>query len=134
MVRSIYTAEGRLAFDEVSKRYRSDLEFQQTVNRYIGDYERILADGDRRAMLKTITAPTLVVHGEADPLVPLAAGKDTAANIPGARLMTIPAPAVAPCRTRISQRCSMRVAKAQPSEESANRASVTSTTRRGFAG
>ena len=48
MVRSIYTAEGRLAFDEVSRRYRSDLEFQQTINRYIGDYERILADGDRR--------------------------------------------------------------------------------------
>lgn len=48
MVRSIYTAEGRAAFDEVSRRYRSDLDFQQTVNRYLGDYERILTDSDRR--------------------------------------------------------------------------------------
>ncbi len=48
MVRSIYTAEGRVAFDEVSRRFRSDLDFQQTVNRYLADYERILADSDRR--------------------------------------------------------------------------------------
>jgi pimeloyl-ACP methyl ester carboxylesterase len=34
--------------------------------------------------------PTLVIHGEDDPLVPLAGGKDTADNIPGARLLTIP--------------------------------------------
>lgn len=50
----------------------------------------IIADGDRRKRLATITAPTLVIHGEADPLVPLAGGRDTAANIPGARLKTIP--------------------------------------------
>ena len=50
----------------------------------------IVADGDRRPMLKSITAPTLVIHGEADPLVPLAGGRDTAEHIPGARLMTIP--------------------------------------------
>ena len=48
MVRSIYTIEGRNAFDEVSRRYRSDLEFQQTVNRYLADYERILIESDRR--------------------------------------------------------------------------------------
>ena len=50
----------------------------------------IVADGDRRAMLKGIKAPTLVVHGEADPLVPLPGGRDTAENIAGARLKTIP--------------------------------------------
>lgn len=50
----------------------------------------ILADGDRRAMLAGITAPTLVLHGEADPLVPVEGGRDTAACIPGARLRTIP--------------------------------------------
>jgi pimeloyl-ACP methyl ester carboxylesterase len=49
----------------------------------------IIADGDRRAMLKTITAPTVVIHGVADPLVPVAGGRDTAANIPGARLIEI---------------------------------------------
>jgi len=50
----------------------------------------ILATGDRRPLLAGITAPTLVLHGADDPLVPIAAGVDTTANIPGARLEVIP--------------------------------------------
>lgn len=50
----------------------------------------IVADGDRRPMLKDIAVPTLVLHGEDDPLVPCEGGRDTAASIPGARLKTIP--------------------------------------------
>ena len=50
----------------------------------------IIADGDRRAMLKDIAVPTLVLHGEDDPLVPCEAGRDTAACIPGAKIRTIP--------------------------------------------
>ena len=50
----------------------------------------IVADGDRRERLKAVTAPTLVIHGEDDPLVPVEGGKDTAAAIPGAKLLTIP--------------------------------------------
>lgn len=50
----------------------------------------ILADGDRSAMVRGITVPTLVLHGEADPLVPCEGGRDTAARIPGARIRTIP--------------------------------------------
>ena len=34
--------------------------------------------------------PTLVVHGEDDPLVPVAGAHDTAAHIPGAKLHLIP--------------------------------------------
>jgi len=49
----------------------------------------ILASGDRRPSLARITAPTLVIHGRDDPLVPLAAGEDTARNIRGARLEVI---------------------------------------------
>ena len=33
--------------------------------------------------------PTLVLHGDRDPLVPLAAGRDIAANVPGAILRVI---------------------------------------------
>ena len=40
--------------------------------------------------LRGIRAPTLVLHGSHDPLVPLAGGEDTAANIPGARLRIVP--------------------------------------------
>jgi proline iminopeptidase len=49
----------------------------------------VIAAGDRRKLLHTITAPTLVIHGAADPLVPLAAGRDTAQHIPGAQLQVI---------------------------------------------
>jgi pimeloyl-ACP methyl ester carboxylesterase len=49
----------------------------------------VIASGDRRKLLGTIVAPTLVIHGAADPLVPTEAGRDTARNIPGASLMLI---------------------------------------------
>jgi pimeloyl-ACP methyl ester carboxylesterase len=50
----------------------------------------ILASGDRRPQLARITAPTLVIHGQEDPLLPPAAGIDTARHIRGARLELIP--------------------------------------------
>ncbi len=49
----------------------------------------ILASGDRRPLLARIAAPTLVIHGRDDPLIPLAAGEDTARSIVGARLEVI---------------------------------------------
>ena len=49
----------------------------------------IIASGDRRKLLHTIAVPTLVIHGADDPLVPIAAGRDTAQNIPGASLLVI---------------------------------------------
>ena len=49
----------------------------------------VIAAGDRRKQLRTIGAPTLVIHGADDPLVPLAAGRDTAQHIPGASLLVI---------------------------------------------
>jgi pimeloyl-ACP methyl ester carboxylesterase len=49
----------------------------------------IMAQGNRKPMLAAVTAPTLVIHGDADPVVPLEAGKDTVEAIPGARLQVI---------------------------------------------
>lgn len=46
----------------------------------------ILASGNRSEALGQIRVPTLVIHGTADPLLPFAAGEETAAVIPGARL------------------------------------------------
>ena len=51
----------------------------------------IIADGSRADRLPRIMAPTLVIHGAADRLVPLACGKDIAKRIPGARLEVIEA-------------------------------------------
>jgi pimeloyl-ACP methyl ester carboxylesterase len=50
----------------------------------------IIADGDRRTRLAKITAPTLVVHGEADPLVKVEGAHDTAQHISGAKLKLFP--------------------------------------------
>jgi pimeloyl-ACP methyl ester carboxylesterase len=49
----------------------------------------IAADGDRSGLLGSIGAPTHVIHGLADALVPVAAGRDLAARIPGATLDVI---------------------------------------------
>ena len=49
----------------------------------------IIADGDRSPRLARIKAPTQVIHGAADPLVPVAAGHDLARKIPGARIDVI---------------------------------------------
>jgi len=45
---------------------------------------------DRRAKLKTIRVPAVVIHGALDPLMPVEGGRDTAANIPGAEMRIIP--------------------------------------------
>lgn len=50
----------------------------------------IAASGDRRADLARIAVPTLVIHGAADPLVPPAAGRDTARRVRGAELLMVP--------------------------------------------
>ncbi|HYB64113.1 MAG TPA: alpha/beta fold hydrolase [Steroidobacteraceae bacterium] len=49
----------------------------------------VVASGDRRRLLRRIVAPTLVIHGTDDPLVPVEAGRDTARNVPGAKLVII---------------------------------------------
>ena len=69
---------------------RSDAARMSYPQGFTRQIAAILADGDRRAILKHITAPTLVIHGVDDPLVPVAGGRDTAANIAGARLLEIP--------------------------------------------
>ena len=52
-------------------------------------YAAILADGDRRARLAGVRAPTLVIHGDADPLVPKEGGRDVAHNIAGAKWLEL---------------------------------------------
>lgn len=50
----------------------------------------IVADGDRTPLLARITARTAVIHGIADPLVPLGAGEDLARRITGATADFVP--------------------------------------------
>jgi pimeloyl-ACP methyl ester carboxylesterase len=57
---------------------------------FMRQYAAILASPHRRAKLSGVTAPSVVIHGDADPLVPVEAGRDTAACLPGAELVVIP--------------------------------------------
>jgi hypothetical protein len=45
--RRLYTLQGQQAFDEIRKKYRADREFKQTVDRYIGEFERLLEEVSR---------------------------------------------------------------------------------------
>jgi pimeloyl-ACP methyl ester carboxylesterase len=49
----------------------------------------IIASGDRTDKLAQVKAPTLVIHGTSDPLVPIEHGRATAEAIPGARIVLI---------------------------------------------
>jgi pimeloyl-ACP methyl ester carboxylesterase len=49
----------------------------------------IIASGNRKRALRDVRVPTLVIHGTADPLIPVAAGHDLAAAIPGAQLLLV---------------------------------------------
>lgn len=49
----------------------------------------IIASGDRTRELRRITAPTLVIHGTADPLVHPSGGRATARAIKGAKLLNV---------------------------------------------
>jgi pimeloyl-ACP methyl ester carboxylesterase len=50
----------------------------------------IMKSGDRTAEVARITAPTLVIHGDRDPMVNPTGGRATAASIPGARHVAMP--------------------------------------------
>jgi pimeloyl-ACP methyl ester carboxylesterase len=78
--------------DEAQVRAQAESDFKRSFYPvgFQRQYAGVMASPDRRPKLKTITAPTVVIHGEADPLVPVEGGRDTAANIRGAVLKTYP--------------------------------------------
>jgi hypothetical protein len=45
--RRLYTLQGQAAFDEIRRKYRADREFKHTVDRYIGEFERLLEEVSR---------------------------------------------------------------------------------------
>ncbi|MFW9777759.1 MAG: alpha/beta fold hydrolase [Candidatus Heimdallarchaeota archaeon] len=49
----------------------------------------VITSGNRNELLKKVDIPTLIIHGEIDPLVPVEGGKETAAMIPNSKLLII---------------------------------------------
>jgi pimeloyl-ACP methyl ester carboxylesterase len=83
---------GSFPEDEALDRERAEQVFARGLNPpgVARQLAAILASGSRKAALRAVRVPTLVLHGDADPLVPLACGVDTAESIPGSRLVVIP--------------------------------------------
>jgi pimeloyl-ACP methyl ester carboxylesterase len=78
--------------DDDAIRERARATFDRGYNpRGVGrQLAAILASGDRTAELRKLRLPTLVIHGEDDPLIDVSGGKATAAAIPDAKLILIP--------------------------------------------
>lgn len=82
---------GSFPEDEALDRSRAERTYDRGLNPAgVGRQLRaILASGNRKARLRNVKAPTLVIHGTVDPLVHPMGGEDTAAAIPGAKLMMV---------------------------------------------
>ena len=46
--RRLYTLQGQQTFDEIRKKYQRDAKFRTAVDRYIGDFEKLLAEVNRK--------------------------------------------------------------------------------------
>ncbi len=82
---------GSFPQDEALDRSRAERTFERGLNPagVARQLRAILASGSRKERLASVKAPTLVIHGTVDPLVPPEGGKDTANSIPGAKLLMI---------------------------------------------
>lgn len=76
--------------DEVRARAQADFD-RAPLYPVAGERQTaaMLADGDRRALLARLDVPTVIVHGDVDPMVPVANAHDLAASIPGAELRIV---------------------------------------------
>jgi pimeloyl-ACP methyl ester carboxylesterase len=79
------------AFDEEQTRKAAELSYERGYDPAGAGRQlaAILAAGDRTAQLRTIKAPTVVIHGTKDRMVRPSGGRATAAAIPGSRLVMI---------------------------------------------
>jgi pimeloyl-ACP methyl ester carboxylesterase len=82
---------GSFPLDEARDRERAERTYARGLNPAgVGRQLRAtLASGSRKEKLRAVKTPTLVIHGTVDPLIRPEGGKDTAASIPGAKLMMI---------------------------------------------
>jgi pimeloyl-ACP methyl ester carboxylesterase len=81
-------AGGSPMFDEAVQRAVLALAFDRSYYPlgFVRQIAAIMASGSRRERLASVTAPTLVLHGSLDPLIPLEHGRATAEAVPGAVL------------------------------------------------
>jgi pimeloyl-ACP methyl ester carboxylesterase len=83
-------AGGERPFDEAAIRKLVRRDVARARNIAASENHGMVADGEvSRKPLSSIAVPTLVIHGTADPMFPAEHGQALAAEIPGARLLTL---------------------------------------------
>ncbi len=75
--------------DEVRSVARRSFERNPDKSGFLRQLAAVVRSGSRYKQLRTVEAPTAVIHGAIDPLVRPGAGKDTARAVPGATLRLI---------------------------------------------
>jgi pimeloyl-ACP methyl ester carboxylesterase len=77
--------------DEARDRERAEATYARGLNPAGAARQlvAIIASGSRADALRHVAVPTLVIHGAADPLLPVACGIDLAERIPGAKRLII---------------------------------------------
>ncbi|MEU9888875.1 alpha/beta hydrolase [Sphaerisporangium sp. NPDC051011] len=92
VARARFLAGTGFEFDEDRHRRRAAAAFDRANNpEGKARHRRAARDArDRTPRLRRVGAPTVVIHGDADPVVTVSGGRATAAAIPGARLVIIP--------------------------------------------
>lgn len=80
------------AHDEAGIRRRSIMAFDRGVSPggFCRHLAAMVASGSRVSKLRSLRVPTLVIHGEADPLLPYRGGVATARAIPGSEFLSLP--------------------------------------------
>jgi pimeloyl-ACP methyl ester carboxylesterase len=83
-------AGGRRPFDEAAVRELVRREVERARNiAALQNHDLLRDDGRAYEPLSSISAPTLVIHGTADPMFPLEHGRALAQEIPGAKLLPL---------------------------------------------
>lgn len=83
-------AGGRRPFDEAGRRRLVRRDVERARDFAAARNHDALPDGERpREPRSSITVPTLVIHGDADPMFPFEHGEALAELIPGARLLPL---------------------------------------------
>lgn len=75
---------------ELRDRVARQLDRNQHPRGYVRQIVAVMASGSRVKLLARVKAPTLIIHGADDPLVPVPAAHDLKRHIPQAQLEIIP--------------------------------------------
>jgi pimeloyl-ACP methyl ester carboxylesterase len=90
-IKYFQVVSGEIPFDENRVRERAGKSFDRGLSPAgsARQLAALIASGSRKDVLKSVNVPTLVIHGDADPLAPLEGGIETADTIPGAERLII---------------------------------------------